>query len=226
MIQDEKEGLTRQYWSHMDLAKGLHLSRGHLYRLLDQGQMLGPDIVIAADRFGWDPRRAQRFGVDADRLDSDFRPIGPPPDGSLAKAETLAKTRYSVTPRVYLSSWLCSYVYGLKKNAVYFMRQRKAFIPADVKIEPKTYGWSEERVIEFGEQTGRLDDAKIDEWVRRRTAEFGLSPDIEWVRRRMAARPALYRTVEEALEKWRMHQEANAEAAEAAAADKRRKERP
>jgi predicted DNA-binding transcriptional regulator AlpA len=207
MKQDEKEGLTKTYWSHKDLAEGLKLSRGHLYRLLDQGQMLGPDIVIAADRFGWDPKRATRFGVESDRLDSDGRPIGPPPDGSLRKAETLVKTRYSVAPRVFLSSWLCSYAYGLQKNAVYFMRSRGAFIPADVKIEPKTYGWSEERVIEFGEQTGRLDDAGIDQWVRRRTADFGLSPDIEWVRKRMAQRPALHRGVEEALEEWRERQE-------------------
>lgn len=207
MIQDEKEGLTRVYWSHMDLAKGLHLSRGHLYRLLDQGQMLGPDIVIAADRFGWDPKRALRFATDADRLDADGRPIGPPPDGSLKKAETLVKTRYSRTPDVYLSSWLCSYVYGLQKNAVYFMRSRGgprgAFIPADVKIEPKTYGWSEPRVIEFGEQTGRLDDAGIDLWVVRRTAEFGLSPDIAWVRKRLAEREGLQRRLDTALEEWR-----------------------
>ncbi|MFF9265780.1 hypothetical protein [Streptomyces longwoodensis] len=207
MIQDEKEGLTKTYWSHKDLAEGLHLSRGHLYRLLEQGQMLGPDIVIAADRFGWDPKRAMRFGVESDRLDSDGRDIGPPPVGSLNKATTLVKTRYSVAPRVYLSSWLCSYAYGLQKNAVYFMRKREGFIPADVKIEPKTYGWSEERVIEYGEQTGRLDDAGIDRWVLRRTAEFGLSPDIEWVRKRMAQRPALHRKVEEALEEWRERQE-------------------
>lgn len=206
MKQDEKEGLTRTYWSHMDLAKGLRLSRGHLYRLLDQGQMLPPDIVIAADRFGWDPKRAQRFGMEADRLDSDGRPIGPPPDGSLAKAVTLAKTRYSVTPKVYLSTWLCSYAYGLQKNAVYFMRKRNAFIPADVKIEPKTYGWSEERVIEFGEQTGRLDAAGIDRWLLRRSEEFGLSPDIAWVQKRLAERPRLTRPLEAALEQWRASQ--------------------
>jgi hypothetical protein len=210
MIQDEREGLTKTFWSHQDLAKGLHLSRGHLYRLLDQGQMLGPDIVIAADRFGWDPKRAQRFGVESDRLDSDYRPIGPPPDGSLAKAETLAKTRYSRVPDVYLSSWLASFAYGLKKNAVYFMRQRGAFMPADVKIAPKSYGWSEPRVIEFGEQTGRLDDAGIDRWAVRRTAEFGLSPDIAWVRKRLAERPQLTRQVEAALEEWRAGQPAPA----------------
>jgi len=218
MEQDEKEGLTRVFWSHMDLAKGLYLSRGHLYRLLDQGHMLGPDIVIAADRFGWDPKRSQRFGMEADRLDADGRPIGPPPDGSLAKAETLVKTRYSRTPDVYLSSWLCSYAYGLKKNAVYFMRSRSAFIPADVKIEPKTYGWSEPRVIEFGEQTGRLDGDGIDRWVVRRTAEFGLSPDIAWVRKRLAERPAaeghpsLEDRVNHALEVWREKQRAQAAA--------------
>lgn len=211
MDMDEKPGLTTTYWSHMDLAAGLHLSRGHLYRLMEHGQMLGPDIVIAADRFGWDPRRARRFGMEADRLDADGRPIGPPPDGSLTKAATLAKTRYSITPKVYLSSWLSSYVYGLKKNAVYFMRKRKAFIPADVKIEPKTYGWSEPRVIEFGEQTGRLNDEGIDRWVVRRTAEFGLSPDIEWVRKRLTERAGLEDQVSGALEAWRSKQ---AEAAE------------
>jgi predicted DNA-binding transcriptional regulator AlpA len=210
MKQDEKEGLTRVFWSHSDLAAGLKLSRGHLYRLLDQGQMLPPDIVIAADRFGWDPKRAQRFGMEADRLDSDGRPIGPPPDGSLAKAETLAKTRYSVTPQVYLSSWLCSYAYGLQKNAVYFMRKRGAFIPADVKIEPKTYGWTEARVIEYGLQTGRLDDAGIDTWLLRRTADFGLSPDIAWVSKRLAARKGLSRRLDEALEQWRESQAASA----------------
>lgn len=213
MDQDEKEGLTKRYLSHTELAKELHLSRGHLYRLLDQGQMLGPDIIIAADRFGWDPVRARRFGMEADRLDADGRPIGPPPDGSLAKAATLAKTRYSLTPKVYLSAWLCSFAYGLKKNAVYFMRDRESFIPADVKIEPKTYGWSEPRVIEFGEQTGRLDDEGIDKWVVRRTAEFGLSPDIEWVRKRLTERPKLTRRVEAAMEEWRANQAAKAAAA-------------
>lgn len=203
MDQDVSEGFTRQYWSHKELAAGLHLSRAHLYRLLEEGRILGPDIVIASDSFGWDPKRATRFGVDADRLDADGRPIGPPPEGSLAKAATLAKTKYSVTPKVYVSSWLASFMYGLKENAVYFMRKRKGFIPADVMIPPRKFGWSEPRVIEYGEQTGRLDDRGIERWVVRRTEEFGLSPDIKWVQDRLAANPKLIRDVERAMEAWR-----------------------
>lgn len=202
MKEDIQAGFTRQLWSHLELARGLHLSRGHLYRLLEQGQILGPDVVIAPESYGWDPMRARRFGVEADRLDADFRPIGPPPDGSLAKAATLAKSRYSVTPKLYLSSWMCSYVYGLQKNAVYFMRSRNGFIPADVMIAPKKFGWSETRVIEFGEQTGRLDDSGIDAWAVRRTAEFGLAPDAGWVQKRVADRPPLKERVELALQDW------------------------
>jgi predicted DNA-binding transcriptional regulator AlpA len=203
---DENEE-TARYWSHQQLAKGLHLSRAHLYRLLEEGSMLGPDIVIAEGNVGWDPKRAQRFGVDTDRLNADFQPIGPPPDGSLAKARLLVKGTYSKVPSVYVSSWLASYIYGLGQNAVYFMRSRNggSFIPADVMIAGK-YGWSEPRVIEYGEQTGRLADAGIDRWVVRRTRQFGLSPQIRWVQDRIAARPWLEEEVASALEAWRQTQ--------------------
>ncbi|MFC4328270.1 hypothetical protein ACFPC0_10580 [Streptomyces andamanensis] len=206
MDQDFRQDFTRKYWSHKELAAGLSLSRGHLYRLLEDGMILGPDIVIASNSFGWDPKRAKRFGVDCDRLDADGRPIGPPPEGSLAKAAMLAKTKYSVTPKVYVSSWLASFVYGLKENAVYFMRKRAAFIPADVLIAPRKFGWDETRVIEYGEQTGRLDEQGIDQWVVRRTEEFGLSPDVEWVRKRIARHPSLTTAVERAVEAWRASQ--------------------
>lgn len=171
---------TRRYWSLQDLAEGLHLSRGHTYRLVEGGLMLPPDIVVAPNSFGWDPARARAFGVDTERLNGDFQSIGPPPDGGAARAEELIKTKYAVTPKVYLSSWLASYAYGFKQNAVYFMRKRGGFIPADVLVASK-FGWSEPRLMEYGEQTGRLDQEGIRRWVVRRTEEFGLSPDIPWV---------------------------------------------
>ncbi|MEV6401074.1 hypothetical protein AB0M39_40930 [Streptomyces sp. NPDC051907] len=211
MKQDEDEH-TRTLWSHKELAKGMGLSRGHLYRLLENGHMIGPDVVVAKDNLGWEPKRARRFGADADRLDADGHPRNlPAAEGSLAKAATLVKSTYSVTPSVYLSSWLASYAYGLSKQAVYFMRERNAFIPADVAVGQgryRKYGWAEPRVIEFGEQTGRLNDDGIDLWVVRRTAEFGLSPDIAWVQQRLAERPGLTSRVERALEAWRESQEA------------------
>lgn len=210
MDQDVDEH-TRRYWSHKELAEGLHLSRAHLYRLLDQGHMLGPDVVIAKDNLGWDPVRARRFGADVDRLDADGRPLGSVGEGSLAKAEMLVKTTYSVTPTLYLSSWLASYCYGMTKSAVYFMRGRGGFIPADVVAGVK-YGWTEGRVIEFGFQTGRLDDEKLDLWAERRTAEFGLSPDVKWVQERLAERSGLTSRIERALETWRASQAADAEA--------------
>jgi len=207
MEGDVLRGFTKRYWSHKELAEGLHLSRGHLYRLLEEGHMLGPDVVVAADNLGWDPRRARRFGVDTDRLDADGNPIGPPADGALAKAATLIKTRYSVKPKVYLSSWLASYAYGLKASSVYFIRKRSTgFIPADVVVDGK-YGWSEERVIEFGEQTGRMDDTKINKWMIRRTEEFGLDPDIPWVQRRLNGTAAHLRDrVDQAVAVWRERQ--------------------
>lgn len=197
--------ITKRYWNHKELAEGLHLSRAHLYRLLEEGHMLGPDVVVAADNLGWDPKRALRFGADTDRLDADGRPIGPQPDGGLVKARDLIKTRYGARPRVYLSSWLTSYVYGLDKSTVFFMRKRDTFIPADVLVGRK-FGWSEERIIEYGEQTGRLDDRKIDAWLLRRSEEFGLSPDIAWVERRVKERPLLTRPLERAVEAWRASQ--------------------
>lgn len=211
MESDIDPQLTRRYWNHTELAEGLHLSRAHLYRLLEDGHMLGPDVLVAAGTVGWDPRRARRFGADTDRLDADGRPLGPQADGSLAKAKDLIKTRYSARPRVYVSSWLASYVYGLDKATVFFMRQRDSFIPADVAVGNK-FGWAEDRVIEFGEQTGRLDDRKIDAWVVRRTEEFGLDPKIAWVERRVQERPRLTGALERAVEAWRAEQRAAAEA--------------
>lgn len=198
---------TRSYWNHRQLAQGLGLSRGHLYRLLENGQMLPPDIVVAPENYGWDPGRARRFGADTDRLDADGRPLGQAPDGGLAQAEMLIKTRYAVRPKVYLSSWLVSHAYGLGSAAVYFMRKRDNFIPADVVVGQQKMGWSEPRVIEFGEQTGRMDDAKIDHWAFTRTAEHGLSPDIPWVQSRASKSPALRKELEKAVAAWEKKQE-------------------
>lgn len=201
---------TRQYWNHRQLAEGLHVSRAHLYRLLADGQMLGPDVLIAPVTVGWEPQRAKRFGADTNRLDADGRPLGPQADGSLAKVKDLIKTRYGSTPTVYVSSWLASYVYGLDKAAVFFARQRHSFIPADVRVGRKL-GWGEERVIEFGLQTGRMDDPRTDAWAVRRTEEFGLSPKIAWVERRVKERPGLAQELECAKQAWRVRQKAATE---------------
>lgn len=223
MQGDFKDGFTRRYWSIQELAANLKLSRGHLYRLLTDGQMLGPDIIVAANNRGWDPERVARFGQETGRLDMDGRPLTPVPDGALSKAQELVKTRFLVPrPGIFVSSWLASYIYGLQESAVFFIRKREGgFIPADVVVGKK-WGWDERRVIEFGLQTGRLDDDKINKWVFRRTAEFGLPADIGWVKARVEERPELAARLTEANELYRKVQEAE----EAAQAEKETRARP
>ncbi len=219
--EPQEPGLLKHYLTHAQLANELHLSRAHLYRVIDEGRMLGPDVIIVDGTYGWDAQRVRRFGIDTDRLDADGRPLVAPSNAaSRAKEEMLVKSTYSCTPKKYLSSWVASYVYGLEKGSTYFLRARGTFIPADVQVGAKKYGWSEARVIEFGFQTGRLDEAKLDAWAVRRTADHGLSPDTDWVRRRLAELPqkaatALTEKLEEARVQWRAKEAAAAEAAAA-----------
>lgn len=199
---DYLEGFTQVLWSHQDLARGLKLSRGHLYRLLDREQMLPPDVIVLPDSYGWLPERARSFGKDIDRLDEDGNVIPQTPSSTLdkEKASLMVRTRYAKEPQVYLSSWFCSYMYGFNASTVYFIRKRGDFAPANVLIGKDKYGWDELRAIEIGEQTGRLDDEKIDRWLIRRTAYYGMSPEADWVKQRIQERPHLAKRLESAIE--------------------------
>lgn len=195
---DYQEGYTRVLWSHSDLAANLGIPRGQLYRDVPSGELLQPDVWIAPGSSGYDPERCIEFGKAIGRLGRNGRPLRRPKTDWAARAAAVAPD-FAVTTDVYLSSWYCSYLYGLQKSTVYFIRQRGGFICADVLIGKNKYGWAEPRVIEIGEQTGRLDDEKIDAWVVRRTAEFGLSPRTDWVERRVASRPDLKNTLDTAI---------------------------
>lgn len=172
-------------------AKQLHLSRSHLYRLEAEGALLRPAVFIAPDAYGWTPERVQEYGLDVKRLDADGEEQKRATEGALPEMQELVFRKYGAEPKLYLGQSYCSFVYGLQKHAVYFLRLRGqknphtgGFIHADVRID-KRYGWDEMRVIEFGLQTGRLNDEKINTWAWRRTAEFGL-PDADWVAKRAA----------------------------------------
>ena len=208
-MKNDEGPATQRFWTHTQLAENLGMSRMHLYRWADAGMLLPPDIVIAgSDNLGWAPSRARRFGAELGRLDADGKlrtgPDGQPQPAQQVDAklaERLAQTTYAKQPKVHLSSWLCSYTYGLKEEAVYFLRKRGAFITADVALSNR-YGWTEPRVLEFGEQTGRLDDAGIDRWAVRRTREFGLSPETPWVAARAKENEQLSAALRQAVEDW------------------------
>lgn len=183
---------TRRLLSYGELQRTLHLSRTQTFRLEREGARLLPDVVITPDTKGWEPERVLRYGVETGRLAEDGSPAGGwdeagrprsrVPDGSLPEMRRLVEEKYSGPPKLYLGSSHCSFLYGLSELSVYFLRERGAFIPASVRVGDKFFGWNEEEVIEFGRQTGRLDDPQIlKNWAVRRTEEFGLDPRTPWV---------------------------------------------
>lgn len=182
---------TRHLLGYGEVHKRLFLSRTQTFRLEREGARLLPDVIIAPGTMGWSAERVLRYGVDTGRLTEDGQPAGGwdgdkprnrVADGSLPEMRRLVQEKYSAPPKVYLGSSLCSYVYGLGELAVFFLRDRGAFIPASVRVGEKFLGWDEEQVIKFGRQTGRLADPDIlVKWAIRRTVQFGLDPNVTWV---------------------------------------------
>lgn len=189
---------TRRLLSYHELCDALHMSRTHLYRLEQDGLRLSADALVLPNSRAWDKERALEFGRDTGRLDKDNQPVATwHPDsshlprgangkwkslGNEQRNRELVVRKYSGGTRVYLGTWHCSMVYGLKNPAVYHLRRRGGFIKADVKVG-EVFGWQEDRVIKFGRQTGRLDTAKLVSWALRRTELLALDPDVPWVRK-------------------------------------------
>lgn len=183
---------TRRLLSYGELHKRLYLSRTQTFRLAREGARLLPDVVVTPGTNGWDEARVLQYGIDTQRLDENGEPSGGwdeqgkprvrVPDGSLPTMRRLVEDKYSAPPKVYLGSAHCSYLYGHTELSVLFLRKRGGFIPAHVLVGDSLLGWDEEEVIKFGRQTGRLKDpAILRAWAVRRTAEFGLDPNVQWV---------------------------------------------
>lgn len=182
---------TRHLLSYTDLQKKLYLSRTQTFRLEREGARLAPDVMIASGKKGWDPDRVLRYGVDTGRLHPDGSPAGGwdatgrainrAPEGSIPEMRRIVEEKYSTPPEVYISPVQCSLLYGLGEINVFFLRRRGTFIPAAVKIG-RDLGWDEKEVIQFGYQTGRLEDPEtLRNWAHRRTEEFGMDPRTPWV---------------------------------------------
>lgn len=191
-LHDENEPHATWFLSYTDAARVLGLSRTQMYRLQDAGRLAPPDVLIAPDTWGWSIDRALRFGQDTLRLDFDGTPLATPSDGTLRRHPELIKEKYTQRAQVYLSSWVCSAVYSQKKDSVFFMRKRGDFPNAAARIgtQPNKrgrYGWEEDPVIEFGFQTRRMTDDKLDLWMVRRTLDFGLPVTDPIVSRRVDA---------------------------------------
>lgn len=185
---------TRRLLSYGQLHEALYLSRTQTFRLARDGARLLPDVVVTPGTNGWDAARVLQYGIDTKRLDAEGQPSGGwddqgkprvrVPDGSLPEMRRLVEDKYSAPPKVYLGSAHCSYLYGHTELSVLFLRKRGGFIPADVLVGESLLGWDEARVIKFGRQTGRLpkdDPSKLKAWAVRRTKEFGLDPNVDWV---------------------------------------------
>lgn len=183
---------TRRLLSYGQLHEALYLSRTQTFRLEREGARLLPDVVVTPGTNGWDADRVLQYGIDTKRLDEEGQPSGGwdesgrprvrVEDGSLPTMRRLVEEKYSAPPKVYLGSAHCSYLYGHTELSVLFLRKRGGFIPADVLVGESLLGWDEGQVIKFGRQTGRLKDpATLRTWAVRRTEEFGLDPNVQWV---------------------------------------------
>lgn len=184
---------TRRLLSYKQVEDRLFLSRTQLFRLDREGARLLPDAVVVPGTNGWDDKRVLQYGIDTGRLDENGQPAGGwdqgrprnrVTDGSLPAMRRLVEEKYSAPPKVYLGSALCSFVYGHTDLSVLFLRKRGGFFPADVVIGDKLLGWDEQEVIKFGQQTGRLpkkDPGLLKAWAVRRTEEFGMDPNVDWV---------------------------------------------
>lgn len=183
---------TRRLLSYKQLYEGLYLSRTQTFRLEREGARLLPDAIVTPGTLGWEPKRVLQYGIDTGRLDEDGQPAGGwdegrprnrVADGTLPAMRRLVEERYSAPPKIYLGSAHCSFLYGHTDLSVLFLRKRGGFIAAHVLIGDKLLGWDEQEVIKFGRQTGRLADPEVlRRWAVRRTEEFGLDPNVEWVR--------------------------------------------
>jgi predicted DNA-binding transcriptional regulator AlpA len=182
---------TLRYLSYKQLHERLFLSRTQTFRLEREGARLLPDVIITPGTKGWLEKRVLEYGIDTGRLDEEGNPAGGwengrarsrVEDGTLPAMRRLVEEKYSAPPKVYLGSAHCSYLYDNTELAVLFLRKRNSFMPAQVAVGSRFFGWDEAEVIRFGRQTGRLDDpAVLKKWAVRRTEEFGLDPNTPWV---------------------------------------------
>lgn len=143
----------RKYLGLHDLCDLVDVTENSLRNIRDNGMLPDPDIRIGPSS-GWDPERAFRWGVETGRLDNAGNPLrrkaGRPPKGF-----TPPDWWKVPHPRVYLSSTGAALKLGLEANSLYLLRERGNFITADVIIGDRL-GWSPDRVVQFGAQTGRL----------------------------------------------------------------------
>ncbi|MEU9755711.1 hypothetical protein AB0D90_21670 [Streptomyces althioticus] len=187
---DVAPGHTRLFLSKSGVAERLGISRNHIGRLITNNLFASPDVWVAKYLVGWDQERIVQFGKDIGvlddngqrRLDPETGKPVPITGGSRTgtdRLRTIVKESYSKTPALYLGAALIADVYEVAQASIYINRSRERFIPADVAVDTR-FGWDEERVIEYGRQTGRFKSPdRPEKWAVERTTIHGL-PAADW----------------------------------------------
>lgn len=179
---------TVLYIPQTDVGTILHISRNHVARMEKSGLLPTADVWIAAYLRGWDPYRISRFATEAGLIDADGNKAKGPASSPARKQETkdLITASYSEPTRLYLGTVLVAALLGREYSAVYAARDRDQWESADVQVGTR-FGWDEQRVIRFGQQSGRIGNARVDEWMIERTADYGLDPLAPWILERIEA---------------------------------------
>lgn len=196
---DYLEGHTRRYVSQSQAAAQLGIARNHVARMEDNGLLPTADVWIATYLRGWDPDRLHRFAMDAGLQDADGnrltddrgRLIGPASTPAQKKHTlTLVANHYSQPTRTYLGSTLVAALMQRDYSAVYTARSRERWTHADVQVGTRV-GWDEQRMIDEGLRSGRIDHDRVTEWALERSLRFDLDPNTDWVRNQAAEHPEL-----------------------------------
>ncbi|MGV9816357.1 hypothetical protein ACWDTQ_31140 [Streptomyces cellulosae] len=192
---DVAPGLTRLYLSKSEVAKRLVISRNHIGRLITNKLFPDADVWIAKYLVGWDEQRILTFGREIGILDDNNQRILDPETGRPAaitggsrtgthRLRTIVNEGYRRTPETFLGAALIAELYQVAQASIYMNRSRERFIPADIAIDTR-FGWSEERVIEYGLQTGRFKSPnRPNEWAIERTTVHGF-PAADWATKRV-----------------------------------------
>lgn len=188
---DFESGRTARYVPQEGVGALLHISRNHVARMEKTGLLPTADVWVAKYLRGWEPERILTFGREAEIIDATGNHLHGPAKTRALKATTaaLVSEHYSQPTRMYLGTSLIGKLLRLDSFSVYTVRYREQWEAADVQVGTR-FGWDEERVIRFGKQTGRIDEARVDQWMVERTAEHGLDPRTDWVLKRVRNRPA------------------------------------